>query len=683
MNAHHRGAIAATFRSIDKRLTDVEAVLLAVGGQSPLSTYAFDVGPMERQAIVGYLHRIREKMWTAMKHLEVPIDDRRVSAAWAIRTTLIGVMIDLAEIEPRRLAGYGSMDADSGTTLAGILADLQRLTNSLEAYVRRAQGENLGDRLARLETSPANRDALATIERIITRHGLVELRPMLDMVLSRLESTEFEIAFFGRVSSGKSSLLNYLLGRDVLPVGVLPVTAVLTRLRPADRAELVVRSQVSQPQRLPVERIAEFVTEEGNPDNKHRVAEVEVYLPSPRLSQGVAFIDTPGVGSLATFGAAQTKAYLPRCDLGVLLVDAGSSLNQEDLAILQGFYDAAIPAAVLMSKADLLSAPDRSRVIGYIKHQAGDVLGGDMPVFPVSTRGPDAALADAWFAEQIVPFVAHHREHAAASIRRKIANLAETAASYLAGMLDRARASPGSVRAFDTAKAQELLAGAAARIAAVAVRVTEPTDKGVAEQVAQVGHEASLALVEQARRGDKRRRALEEHALRALAAMADETRRQVVELGEALGEAVGQLSASFAMPPAVALEEVVATLAPLPAADEARLREIPDVHCWRILALWPGLATWLLRRRIRECCGAMLWSLLGDHRAKLRTWLSSSLERLTNAYEAQAGLFRDKLRAAGDGQPGGESIKELEADLKLLQPFSPFSTGHQPAAAPL
>jgi hypothetical protein len=122
MNAHHRGAIAATFRSIDKRLTDVEAVLLAVGGQSPLSTYAFDVGPMERQAIVGYLHRLREKMWTAMKHLEVAIDDRRVSAAWAIRTTLIGVMIDLAEIEPRRLAGYGSMDADSGTTLAGILA---------------------------------------------------------------------------------------------------------------------------------------------------------------------------------------------------------------------------------------------------------------------------------------------------------------------------------------------------------------------------------------------------------------------------------------------------------------------------------------------------------------------------------------------------------------------------------
>jgi GTP-binding protein EngB required for normal cell division len=683
MNAHHRGAIAATFRSIDHRLADIEAILLAVGGQSPLSAYAFDVGPMEQQAVAGYLQRLREKMWLAMKHLEVPTDGRRVSAAWAIRTTLIGVMIDLAEIEPRRLGGYGNLDTNAGTTLAGILADLQRLANGLEAYVRRAQGENLGQRLARLETSPANREALATIERIITRHGIVELRPMLDMVLSRLESTEFEVAFFGRVSSGKSSLLNYLLGCDVLPVGVLPVTAVLTRLRRGDHPELVVRFQISQPQRMPAERIAEYVTEEGNPDNKYRVTEVEVYLPSSRLAQGVAFIDTPGVGSLATFGAAQTKAYLPRCDLGVLLVDAGSSLNHEDLAILQGFYDAAIPTMVLMSKADLLDNADRVRVVNYIKEQTRDVLGGDVPVFPVSIRGPDAALADSWFDEQIVPFTAHHREHAAASVRRKVANLAEMAASYVAGMLDRARAAAGdrqdagATHPLDATQAQLLLAAAAERIAGVAVRVTEPTDHGVGEQVEQLAQQAATTLVDRARLGEKARRGLSEHALRALAEIADETREQVVALGKALAETIRQLSQACGASPAVALDEVIATLAPLPPADEARLRDIPDVRCPRLFALWPRFARWSLHRRIREHYGAMLWSLLSDHRAKLRTWLAASLERLTNAYEAQAALFRDRLRAGGDGQLTDGSIGGLETDLKLLRQTAPIapSTG--------
>lgn len=718
MNAYHRGAIGATFRSIDKRLAEIEAIVLAVGGQSPLSGYAFDVGPMERQAIAGYLQRLREKMWSAMRRFEVPAGGRRVSAAWAIRTTLISVLIDLAEIEPRRLGGYGCLDAVAGTTLAGILADLRRLANGLEAYVRRAQGENLAERLARLETAPADRDALATIERIITRHGLVELRPVLDMVLSRLESTEFEIAFFGRVSSGKSSLLNYLLGRDVLPVGVLPVTAVLTRLRPADCPELVVRSRISPPQRLPVERIAEFVTEEGNPNNKHQVTEVEVGWPNPRLSPGVAFIDTPGVGSLATFGAAQTKAYLPRCDLGVLLVDAGSSLNHEDLAILQGFYDAAIPAMVLMSKADLLTRPDRDRVIGYIKHQTADVAGGDVPVFPVSTRGPDAALTDAWFDEQIGPLVARHRGHAAASIRRKIANLAETAAAYVAGKLDRARATLGVETTFDPAKAQRLLAAAAEHLAVVAARVTEPPDQGVAEQVAELAESASRALVEQARRGTGSPRPLAAQARRTLAGMADETRGQITALGERLGTIVRELSDSLGMspatwspaaettsasrplfpsardaappspvtrtsrgevdsPPQSVVEEVLATLAPLPPADETRLREIPDLRCARMLAWWPGLATWLLRRRIHDRGGAALWSLFSDHRARLRTWLADSLERLTNAYEAQAALYRERLRDGGDGEPGGESIEELETDLERLGQIAP-----RPAAGP-
>jgi len=672
MNAHHRGAIAATFRSIDKRLAEIEAILLAVKGQSPLSGYAFDVGPLERQAIVGYLQRIREKMWSAIKHLEVPTGDRRVSAAWAIRTTLIGVMIDLAEIEPRRLDGYGNLDPHAATTLAGILTDLQRLTNGLVTYVRRARGENLGQRLARLQTSPANREALASIERIITRHGLVELRPMLDMVLSRLGSTEFEIAFFGRVSSGKSSLLNYLLGCDVLPVGVLPVTAVLTRLRPGERPELVARFQISQPQRLPVERIAEFVTEEGNPDNKQRVAEVEVYLPSPRLAQGVAFIDTPGVGSLATFGAAQTKAYLPRCDLGVLLVDAGSSLNHEDLAILQGFYDAAIPTMVLLSKADLLSEPDRGRVISYIKQRAGNLVGADVPVFPVSTRGPDAALADAWFDKQIVPLMAHCRTHAAASIRRKIANLAEMTASYVAGMLERARAAAGDrpgggdTHRLDLTQAQQLLATAAEKIAKVAVRVTEPTDKGVAERVEQLAQQAAATLVDRARAGKGAGRGLREHVLRALAEMADETRAQVVVLGQALAETIRELLQACGASPAVALDEVISTLAPLPPADEARLRDIPDVRCPKLLALWPRFARWFLHRCIRERCGVMLWSLFSDHHGKLRAWLAASLERLTNAYEAQAALFRDTLRATGEGEPGGESTEELEADLRTL-----------------
>ena len=55
------------------------------------------------------------------------------------------------------------------------------------------------------------------------------------------------------------------------------MTAVSTRLPPTEEAELVVQYESAEPQRLPLNGVAEFVTEEGNPGNERHVIEVEVW----------------------------------------------------------------------------------------------------------------------------------------------------------------------------------------------------------------------------------------------------------------------------------------------------------------------------------------------------------------------------------------------------------------------
>ena len=55
---------------------------------------------------------------------------------------------------------------------------------------------------------------------------------------------------------------------------------------------------------------------------------IVVELPSRGCRDGVVLVDTPGLGSLATSGAAETLAYLPRCDLGVVLIDGGVDVNR-------------------------------------------------------------------------------------------------------------------------------------------------------------------------------------------------------------------------------------------------------------------------------------------------------------------------------------------------------------------
>jgi GTP-binding protein EngB required for normal cell division len=177
-----------------------------------------------------------------------------------------------------------------------------------------------------------------------------------------------EIAFFGRVSSGKSSLLNCFLGQPVLPVGVTPVTAVPVRMGHGEEPGAVVHFAGTAPRRVALPALADYASEEGNPGNEKLVTRVEVSLPSPRLAPGVALVDTPGLGSLATGGAAATLAYLPRCDVGVVLVDAGGSITPDEVGTIESVLAAGARALVLVSKADLVQQPaELDRLVRYVE----------------------------------------------------------------------------------------------------------------------------------------------------------------------------------------------------------------------------------------------------------------------------------------------------------------------------
>src|SRR5207247_10479282 len=124
--------------------------------------------------------------------------------------------------------------------------------------------------------------------------------------LERMEGAAFEVGFFGCVCSGKSSLLNYILQTDVLPIGVTPVTAIPTRISHGPVAEAGIEFAEAQPQIIPLSELLEFASEQKNPGNKKHVTRIFVKLPSDRLAEGVTFVDSPGLGSLAVAGVVVT-----------------------------------------------------------------------------------------------------------------------------------------------------------------------------------------------------------------------------------------------------------------------------------------------------------------------------------------------------------------------------------------
>src|ERR1035441_1281538 len=73
-------------------------------------------------------------------------------------------------------------------------------------------------------------EAINLVPNFSERYGISSTQALVETCRKLQISNEITVAVLGRFKAGKSSFLNHLLGRDLLPVGVVPVTAVVTEI---------------------------------------------------------------------------------------------------------------------------------------------------------------------------------------------------------------------------------------------------------------------------------------------------------------------------------------------------------------------------------------------------------------------------------------------------------------------
>jgi GTP-binding protein EngB required for normal cell division len=431
LNPSQRQHLLITCKHIDKLLGDIEETLNAAASKSVFPGYIGDITPLQRKTIEDYIARLRGQLLQVLAGESLAPEKPHISASHSIHVELTFVEIAIAELAPHYMRGYGPVSEQGATDLYGVIAELQSTMNELHRYVLQPQAGDLRERVERLANHGWDVETLHTIAEIIERHGFTEFRPTVSMLLDRVEDTALEIAIFGRVSTGKSSLLNKVIGTDLLPVGVTPITAVPTRIGYGAKPLIRVWQEGRSVSDHDVEKLASFVDERLNPENQKRVGRILVLYPSERLRDGIIFVDTPGIASLATSGAAQALAYLPRCDAGIVLVDAGSTLTPDDLRIIGALAHSSTGTTVLISKADLLSAQDLDQQMAYVKRQLHAEFGTNLPVRPVSVLPSHAALLEQWFAEELAPLYERKQRLLQESLTRKTLLLAAAVRSAL------------------------------------------------------------------------------------------------------------------------------------------------------------------------------------------------------------------------------------------------------------
>lgn len=195
------------------------------------------------------------------------------------------------------------------------------------------------------------------------------------------------VAVIGEFKRGKSSLINALLGDQVLPTGVTPVTAVPTLVRFGEEARATVQLQDDTDSPISLSDLPDYVTERGNPRNRRGVREVVVELPSPLLRPGLVLADTPGTGSVYAHNTEMTAAFLPRVDVALLVLTVDAPLSGAEAELLTAAGGTVARAAVCLNKVDLLSPAELGEATDFVRSRVGTLgEGAPPPVFATSAR---------------------------------------------------------------------------------------------------------------------------------------------------------------------------------------------------------------------------------------------------------------------------------------------------------
>ncbi|SEN20681.1 dynamin family protein [Lihuaxuella thermophila] len=173
---------------------------------------------------------------------------------------------------------------------------------------------------------------LAQVYREMDRQGDEVNRAKLLDLMQKTHKHECMIAFCGHFSAGKSTMLNELLGEDILPTSPIPTSANVVKIEAGDdRVTLLLSSGESHTYagNYTKEELKELCK------NGEEVIAVHVYTSKSPLPEGVVFLDTPGIDSTDDAHRIATESALHLADVIFYVMDYNHVQSEVNLQFVK------------------------------------------------------------------------------------------------------------------------------------------------------------------------------------------------------------------------------------------------------------------------------------------------------------------------------------------------------------
>lgn len=169
-------------------------------------------------------------------------------------------------------------------------------------------------------------DGMVAFQKAYPKFDFPKVSENFKLTRELIEKGEFNLAVCGKVKNGKSSLINALIGRELLPVCTDVATSRVFKISHSNEEKFYVvygngdRKEISQDE-LATYGSQAVINKEGEADIENAISYIQVFTPMDFLPEGVSMIDTPGIGSTYPHHTAITKQYIKQADAAMFVMN--------------------------------------------------------------------------------------------------------------------------------------------------------------------------------------------------------------------------------------------------------------------------------------------------------------------------------------------------------------------------
>lgn len=226
-------------------------------------------------------------------------------------------------------------------------------------------------------------DHTSKIADVNERGDLVE---RLARAKARITDPQIRVVIAGQLKQGKSLLLNSLLNAPVARVGDDESTVLPTVVSYGENTSarlIVARPDGAEPEAIDIP-MADIKTDlrRAPQAGGREVLRVEVTATGPLLKNGLAFVDTPGVGGHGQPHLSATLGLLPDADALLMCSDTSQEFTEPEMTFMRQAFGICPVSTIIATKTDLY--PHWRAIVEANKAHL-DRAGLSIPMIPASS----------------------------------------------------------------------------------------------------------------------------------------------------------------------------------------------------------------------------------------------------------------------------------------------------------